>query len=171
VSSQFINLTVLAGLVLQVPFFPDHTDQCGPSAVASVLTFWGTPVTPSELKQEIYTTHLKGSLAVDLLLAAEKHGYKAHLYRGSMEDVKSEIEKSHPLIAYLNRGYDFLPMGHYVVITGYDDARQGLIIHSGMKKNKFISYKRFSGFWDKAQHSTLLILPPAHDTDSAHAGS
>jgi hypothetical protein len=57
------------------------------------------------------------------------------------------------------------------VINGYDDARQGLIIHSGMKKNKFISYKRFSGYWDKTQRSTLLILPPGYDQESPHGGT
>ncbi len=170
-SKPFLQLALLAGLVLQVPFFPDHTDQCGPSVVASVLTFWGSAVTPSSLKQEIYTAHLKGSLSVDLLLAAQSHGFKAHLYSGSVEDLKSELEKGHPVIAFLNRGYDFLPVGHYVVINGYDDARQGLVIHSGMKKNKFISYKRFAGYWDKTQHSTLLILPPKDDKESPHAGT
>jgi len=171
VSSQVLNLAFLAGLVLQVPFFPDHTDQCGPSVVASVLAFWGTPVTPSELKQEIYIDHLKGSLSIDLLLAAQKRGFKAHLYSGSVEDLKSELGKGHPVIAFLNRGYAFLPVGHYVVINGYDDARQGLVIHSGTKKDKFISYKRFSGFWDKTQRSTLLILPPEHDQESVHVGT
>jgi len=171
VSSRVLPLALLAGLVLQVPFFPDHADQCGPAVVASVLSFWGTAVTPLELKREIYIAHLKGSLAVDLLLAAQNHGFKAHLYSGSVEDLKSELAKGHPVIAFLNRGYDFLPVGHYVVINGYDDARQGLIIHSGMDQNKFISYKRFSGFWDKTQHSTLLLLPPEHDQESTHGGA
>ncbi len=170
-SSKALSLAFLAGFVLQVPFFPDHADQCGPSVVASVLTFWGTPVTPSELKQEIYTARLKGSLSIDLMLAAQKHGFKAHLYSGSVEDLKSELGKGHPVIAFLNRGYDFLPVGHYVVINGYDDARQGFVIHSGMKKNKFISYKSFSGYWNKTQRSTLLILPPEHDHESSHAGT
>lgn len=170
-SRRVIHLALLAGLVLQVPFFPDHTDQCGPSVTASVLTFWGNPVTPADLKQEIYIAHLKGSLSIDLMLAAQKHGFKAHFYSGSLEDVKSELGKGHPVIAFLNRGYDFLPIGHYVVINGYDDARQALVIHSGMKKNRLISYKRFSGFWDKTQRSTLLILPPEQDKESSHAGS
>ena len=170
-SSQGLRFALLAGLVLQVPFFPDHTDQCGPSVVASVLSFWGTRVTPVELKQEIYTAHLKGSLSVDLLLAAQNHGFKAHLYSGSAEDLKAELAKGHPVIAFLNRGFDFLPVGHYVVINGYDDARQGFIVHSGMNQNKFISYKRFSGFWDKTQRSTLLILPPEQDIGTAHEGT
>lgn len=128
-------------------------------------------MTPSELKQEIYVAHLKGSLAIDLMLAAQNHGFKAHLYSGNLEDLKFELGKGHPLIAFLNRGFIWLPVGHYVVINGFDEARQGLIIHSGMQKNKFVTYKRFAGFWDKTQHSTLLILPPEHDRESLHAGT
>ena len=157
--------------LLPVPFFPDHADQCGPSVVASVLTFWGRPVTPAVLKNEIYTARLKGSLSIDLMLAAQNHGFKAHLYSGSVEDLKSELDKGHPMIAFLNRGYDFLPVGHYVVINGYDQAREGLYIHSSMNKNKFITYKRFAGYWDKTQRSTLLILPPDRDKESSHAGT
>jgi ABC-type bacteriocin/lantibiotic exporter with double-glycine peptidase domain len=171
VCSKGVTLVLLAAFFLQVPFFPDHTDQCGPSVVASVLSFWGTSVTPAELRQEVYIDHLKGSLSIDLLLAAQKRGYKAHIYSGSMQDLKSEIGEGHPVIAFLNRGFTLLPVGHYVVITGYDDVRQGLMIHSGMNKNKFISYKRFSGFWDKTQNSTLLILPPVKDNESDHAGT
>jgi ABC-type bacteriocin/lantibiotic exporter with double-glycine peptidase domain len=163
-----LPLVLLAGLLLQVPFFADHSDQCGPSVVASVLSFWGTPSTPSELKHEVYVDHLKGSLSIDLLLAAQKRGFKAHLYAGSLEDVKSELDKGHPVIAFLNRGFDFLPIGHYVVINGYDETRHGLYIHSGMKKNAFITYRRFAGFWNKTERSTLLILPPADDKNSPH---
>lgn len=156
---------------LSVPFFPDGTDQCGPSVIASVLSFWGTPVTPVELRQDVYLDHLKGSLSIDLLLAAQNRGFKAHIYSGSVQDVKVEIGEGHPVIAFLNKGFDLLPVGHYVVITGYDDARQGLLIHSGMNKNEFISYQRFLSIWDKTQRSTLLILPPAADKESKHAGA
>jgi len=156
---------------LDVPFFPDKTDQCGPSALASVLTFWGHPIDPVNLKKEIYSAHLKGTLSIDLMLAAQSRGYKAHLYKGSIDDLRSELNLGHPLIAFINRGFGILPIGHYVVINGYDDARQGLSIHSGEKKNQFVSYRSFLKSWEKTQRSTLLILPPEHDKESPHAES
>jgi ABC-type bacteriocin/lantibiotic exporter with double-glycine peptidase domain len=145
--------------LLDVPFFADNTDQCGPSVLASILTFWGPPVNPDELKKEIYLAPLKGSLSIDLILAAQKRGFNTHFFKGSIPSLKSELDKGHPLVAFVNRGYKFLPVGHYVVILGYDDIREGLIAHSGLKKNQFISYKRFSKEWGKTENSTLLILP------------
>ncbi len=152
--------------LLSVPFFPDHTDQCGPSALASVLTFWGHPIDPLVLKKEIYVAHLKGSLSIDLLLAAQHRGFKACLYNGSIDDLKAELNKGHPLVAFINRGYDFLPIGHFVVVSGYDEARQGLYVHSGLVKNQFIRYGSFLKNWDKTQRSTLLILPSDQDKGS-----
>ena len=154
--------------LLVVPFFPDKTDQCGPSVLASVLTFWGTSIDPPTLNKEIYLAHLKGSLSIDLLLAAQNRGFKAYLYSGSIDDIKSELRKGHPLIAFINRGFDFFPIGHYVVISGYDEARQGLYVHSGLTKNRFIRLGSFLKDWNKTQRSTLLILPPEHDEESPH---
>jgi len=157
--------------LLSVPFFPDNTDQCGPSALSSVLTFWGASIAPAELKKEIYLAHLKGSLPLDLLLSAENHGFKARLYSGGIEDVKSQLRKGEPLIAFINRGFDFYPIGHYVVVVGYDEERRGLYVHSGLKKNRFVSYKRFLRDWDKTERSTLLILPSERDKEFSYSTS
>ncbi|OGR87889.1 MAG: hypothetical protein A3A86_07490 [Elusimicrobia bacterium RIFCSPLOWO2_01_FULL_60_11] len=174
-----LNLNGCAGLnaqplgmeqALDVPFFPDRGDQCGPSVLASVLSFWDHPVDLPELKSEIYLAHLKGSLPMDLLLAAQKRGLKAHLYSGDMDDLKNELKMGHPLIVFMNLGFDSFPIGHYVVVTGYDSERQELRIHSGPDQNKSIPYKRFVKSWDKTLRLTLLILPPDRDKESPHAG-
>ena len=144
---------------LVVPFFPDDTDQCGPSALASVLGYWGKPSTPGELRQEIYRAHLKGSLTVDLLLAAESRGLSAEMADGGLVQVKKELEEGHPVIAFVNVGLRVYPIGHYMVITGYDDGRQVLFAHSGMKRDKKISYGKFDKQWEKTRRWTLLILP------------
>jgi hypothetical protein len=160
--------SVSDGRMLDVPFFPDKTDQCGPSALASVLSFWGPPVEPRVLKKEIYLAQLKGSLPIDLLLAAQNRGFEARLYNGSIDDLKSELRKGHPLVAFLNRGFDFFPIGHYVVVSGYDEAREGLYVDSGSAKDQFVRYKCFLRNWDKTQRSTLLILPRGRDAKSLH---
>jgi ABC-type bacteriocin/lantibiotic exporter with double-glycine peptidase domain len=157
--------------LLSVPFYPDGTDQCGPSVLASVLTYWNHPVDPPTLKKEIYLVQLKGSLPMDLMLDAQNRGFKAHLYNGSIADLKEELSSGHPLIAFINRGYDFYPIGHFVVIIGYDDSRHGLYMHSGLKKDQFVTYRGFLKDWDKTMRTTLLILPPEHDKESTHAGT
>jgi len=145
---------------LDIPFFPDGTDQCGPSALASVLGFWGKPETPLLLKREIYQARLKGALTVDLLLAAESRGLYAEILNGSLARVRTELDAGHPLIAFVGAGYSFYPAGHYLVLTGYDDRLQCVFAHSGTKRDQRISYRKLEKQWKKTERWALLILPP-----------
>lgn len=145
---------------LDVPFFPDSTDQCGPSVLASVLGFWKKPETPAVLRQEVYRAGLKGSLTVDMLLAAESRGLSADTIDGGLAQAKAELDAGHPLIVFVNLGFRFIPIGHYMVVTGYDDAEQVLFAHSGSKRDRRIPYATFDRQWEKTNRWTLLILPP-----------
>ena len=144
---------------LALHFFPDNTDQCGPSALASVLAYWGRPAEPEILKKEIYRDSLRGSLTVDLLLAAESRGLNAEMLEGGLDRVKNELEAGHPVIAFVNSGFSFFPVGHYLVLTGYDDRRQSVFAHSGLKRDQEISYRKFEKQWGKTERWALLILP------------
>jgi hypothetical protein len=48
----------------EVPFFPQQQYHCGPSSLASVINYRGTPVEPDQIAQMIYVPGLKGSLQV-----------------------------------------------------------------------------------------------------------
>ncbi len=144
---------------IPVPFFPDDKDQCGPATLASVLTFWGVPTDPQDLRKEVYRPRLGGTLPMDLLLAAQTRGLDAAIYAGGLDDLKAELAAGHPLVAFLNLGSSLFPQGHYVVVTGYDDRRRGVYIHSGPLRDDFVSYERFLRSWEKTGRLTLLVLP------------
>lgn len=145
---------------LVVPFYPDKTDQCGPAALASVLSFWGRGVDARTLKKEIYLAHLKGALAIDLLIAAQDRGFQAQLYEGDIEDLKTQVREGRPIIAFINRGTRMFPIGHYVVVTGYSESRRGLFVHSGDTPNRFVPTSRFLKQWEKTSRTTLRIDGP-----------
>ena len=142
-----------------VPFFPDDTDQCGPATLASVMTYWGIPSSPQALREEIYLPRLGGTLPIDLLLAAQAHGLRAEFYSGSLDNMRAEVKAGYPLVAFLNLGYTIFPRGHYVVITGFDDARQGVYVHSGLGRDVFVPYAQFLRSWEKMGRWTLLVFP------------
>ena len=146
-------------VLLMVPFFPDDTDQCGPSALASVLGYWGKPAAPARLRAEIYRSSLKGSLTVDLLLAAESRGLTAEMANGTLAGVKKELDAGRPVIAFVDVGYSFYPIGHYLVITGYDERRRCLFAHSGIQRDQSISYGKFDKQWKRTERWALLIRP------------
>lgn len=146
-----------AAKVSGVPFFADTTDQCGPSTLASLLTFWGHPTSPSELRQEIYLPKLKGTLPMDMVSAAEARGLKADGSNGSLDLLRTELMAGRPVLAYLDKGFSFYPIGHYVVVTGFDDAKQGVYMHSAGHENEFASYRKFSKQWDRTDRWLLLV--------------
>jgi tetratricopeptide (TPR) repeat protein len=145
---------------LAVPFFPDRTDQCGPSALAGVLGFWGAAVGPARLKEAAYTARLKGSLPVDLLLAARERGMRAEMFDGTLERVREELDAGRPVVAFVNRGFRRFPIGHFLVLTGYDDGRREVYAHSGSVRDAPMPYKKFLSAWDKGGRWGLLVQPP-----------
>lgn len=144
---------------LIVPFFADNSDQCGPAALASVLVYWGSIAPPEALRGEIYLRSIRGSLGLDLLMAAEKRGYEAISYRGSIPKVIEEIDAGHPMIALLNTGSWIFSKGHFVVITGYDSDRGGIYVHSGATSDQFVSFDAFLDAWKNTGFWTLRIVP------------
>lgn len=148
------------GARLEVPFFPDNTDQCGPSSLAGVLGFWGAAVGPERLKAATYTPRLKGSLAIDLLLAARARGMRAEMFEGSLERLKAELNAGRPVIAFINRGFRRYPIGHFLVVTGYDEGRQALLVNSGKKRAALLPYRTFSTDWEKTGRWALVVRGP-----------
>ena len=144
---------------LRVPFFADSSDQCGPAALASVLVYWGSFAPPEALREEIYLRSIRGSLGLDLLMAAERRGYEATSYLGSITRVVEEIDAGHPIIALLDTGSWIFSKGHFVVITGYDLSRRGIYVHSGSTSDQFVSFDAFIDAWKTTGYWTLRIVP------------
>ena len=142
---------------LVVPFVPDDTDQCGPATLASVLMYWDVPIDLQILKDETYRPQLKGTLPIDLVVAAQARGLRVEGGRGTLEILRTELDAGHPLVAFLNLGWKVFPQGHYVVITGYDEVRQAVYMHSGLRRDVLVSYSQFLADWAKTGRWMLLV--------------
>ncbi|MBI5235640.1 MAG: C39 family peptidase [Deltaproteobacteria bacterium] len=145
--------------IKDVPFFPQNEYKCGPAAIASVFSFWGTLTTIEQASVAVYQEKLKGSLPIDLFLYAKEAGFEADYYKGSMADLKRNIDAGVPLIVFLNLGFKIYPVGHYVVVTGYDDAKRVVIAHSDMSMNAEFGYDALADAWEKNGFATLRIRP------------
>ncbi len=146
-----------APLLLKVPFYSDRTDQCGPATLAELLTYWGKPVQPAQLRQEMYIAKLHGTLPMDLAHTAETHGLKVTMVRGDLAMLRAELEAGRPVLAMLNRGYSIMPVDHYIIVTGLDDNRKGFYAHSGGKADQFISSKKLLTQWEKTDFWALQV--------------
>lgn len=127
--------------------------------MASLLAYWGDPVSLEEITQEVYLEKLKGSLPIDLERAAKKRGFAVTAYPGRLENLLIHLKKNQPVIAFLNLRWRIFPQGHYVVVTGYDGPHSMIIVHSGNQAYKRMSMNDFMSAWKKTGYWSLLILP------------
>lgn len=140
-----------------VPFYSQTEYQCGPASLAAVLNYWGRAVSPEEIAETIYIPRLKGSLNLDLWRYAMDQGLDARIHRGSLQDLEMELLQNRPVIAFLNLGYRFYPVGHFLVVVGLDPQQGAVIVNSGKEKDKRIPYKKFLAAWKKTQYWSLWI--------------
>lgn len=158
-STEKMHVPASGALQLEVPYFPQQVGLCGPASLTSVLKYWREEISVEEVTRAVYLPELKGALGMDLTRFARKMGMRAESYAGSLPDIKDHLSQGIPLIAFLNLGGRVFPIGHFVVITGIDETREEVIVHSGSEENKPISYQTFIAAWEKTNYWTLQVLP------------
>ena len=146
-----------AHVIKGVPFYPQEENQCGPASLAGVLNYWGVPVSPAEIAQEIYSRSAKGTLNLDLRFYAERKGLTAKHYEGSWEDLKKKVDSGYPLIVLVDHGFWVYHQYHFMIVLGYDEG--GIVAHSGKEKHRFVPLDRFLKSWRRAASWTLFIVP------------
>ena len=142
-----------------VPFYPQDAYQCGPATLAMALTWSGLPVTPDELKDQVYTPSRKGSLQIAMVSATRRNGKIAYEI-GDSESIFPEIAAGHPVIILQNLGLSWLPVWHYAVVIGYDVPEQEVILRSGTTRRKVMSYHLFEKTWSRSNYWGLMVLKP-----------
>ena len=141
----------------RVPFYPQDAYQCGPATLAMALTWSGLPVTPDELKDQVYTPSRKGSLQIAMVSATRRHAKIAYEI-GDSESIFPEIAAGHPVIILQNLGLSWLPVWHYAVVIGYDVPEQEVILRSGTTRRKVMSYHLFEKTWSRSNYWGLMVL-------------
>lgn len=145
-------------LLVSVPFIKQRTDYCGPATLAMIINFWGLNITQDEIAEEVYSSVLKGTLSIQMVLYAIKQGFEAEIYNGSLLDIKDKLTLGLPLIVShrANTGDEIV---HYLVILGFDDNKKVIYVHSGEKENQAIDYQTFLERWNLANNLTILVYP------------
>lgn len=145
------------------PFFPQKAYQCGPAALATVLTHSGAPVTADELTAALYIPERQGSLQVELMAAARRHGRLAVELTGDLETLVRQLEAGRPVLVLQNLAVSFYPVWHYAVVVGYEPARDRFVLRSGTERRELTRRSRFAATWRRADHWALVVLAPADD--------
>ena len=143
----------------EVPFFPQKEYQCGPAALATVLVGAGAKTTPEELVPQVYIPDRKGSLQVEMLAAARRHGMVSYALAPRFENMLRELAAGTPVIVLQNMGV-FFEGWHYAVAMGYDYPFGTLVLRSGTLERDVLPFAAHEVIWMRSGHWAMVAVPP-----------
>jgi len=146
--------------IARTPFFPQTDHQCGPAALATILTASGADTTPAALTDEVYIPKRRGSLQAELLASARRHARVAYVLDPSIASLLTELERDQPVLVLQNFGLAHLPLWHYAVVIGYDRERDTFLLRSGRHEKEQLAAARFLGTWRRAGNWAVIALRP-----------
>jgi tetratricopeptide (TPR) repeat protein len=143
----------------ETPFFPQQRYQCGPAALATVLNVAGVKVTDEELVPEVYLPARNGSLQVEMLAAARRHGLISYQLAPRFEDLLREIAAGTPVVVLQNLGM-FSSGWHYAVAMGYDYNLGTLVLRSGTQERDVMPFGVHEVVWLRGGYWAMVAVPP-----------
>ena len=143
-----------------MPFFPQSRYQCGPAALATVLVDSGVAVTPEALVPEVYLPDRRGSLQIEMMGSARRHGRIPVTLPPDLEKLFHEVASGSPVLVLQNLGFSWLPRWHYAVVVGYDPTRETVLLRSGRDSRREEPVGRFERSWSLAERWAVRVLKP-----------
>ncbi len=141
------------------PFFPQTQYQCGPAALATLLQTHGVKITPEKLSRQVYIPERKGSLQIEMTVAARRHKMLPYKLKPQLTNLFTEIAAGNPVLVLQNLGFEWYPQWHYAVVVGYDTDNHEVILRSGTTKRWLTPYEVFERTWKRADFWALVIVP------------
>lgn len=141
-----------------VPYFAQEAYQCGPATLAMTLGANGVHTTPEALVSQVFLPGRDGSLQVELIAAARRHGQLAYVLAPRLDDLLAELAGGRPVIVLQNLGFERYPIWHYAVAIGYDLARGELLLRSGPHQRQVLTLQKFERSWQRGGRWALLVL-------------
>ncbi len=145
---------------LELPLVREDEDNiCLPLVISVVSRYWGEEIPINEAK-EIAKTYpkMKGTIMIEGIELAEKHGFKSFIYQGSLQDLKKRIDQGLPPIVILPGIQETVQ--HATVISGYDDSTNRVLTYfPEPDKIGAITYKQFNELWKQDDNIMMMLVP------------
>jgi len=149
------------------PFFPQQQYQCGPAALATVLSAHSVEVTPEKLVDEVYVPALQGSLPEEMTATARRYRMLAYPLPHSLTSLLTEVAHGNPVLVMQNLGNAWFENWHFAVVIGYDLAKREIILRSGTTARWRTTLAVFERTWSRSDYWALVVLPAGEIPASA----
>lgn len=146
--------------LVSTPFYPQTQFHCGPAALATALNAVDVKVTPDQLAPEVYIPSRKGSLQIEMLTAARRHGTLAVKIDPKLDAILEEIAAGNVVVVMQNLGLSWYPAWHYAVVVGYDLDKELIWLRSGTYKRFEMTLNTFERTWARSDHWAFVALKP-----------
>ena len=143
-----------------VPFYAQTTDQCGPSALATILNVTGVDTDPDALRSLTYIPGRQGSLQTELLSATRSYQRIPYPIDRTIAALLAELEAKRPVLILQNLGTGLTPIWHYAVVAGYLPEDRVFILRSGDKERHRVKRRAFLRSWKRADYWGFVALRP-----------
>lgn len=141
-------------------FFPQERYQCGPAALATVLTASGVDTTPERLAEKVFIPAMDGSLQFEMLAATRTSGRVPYEIEPTLGAIHGELLAGRPVVVLQNLGIDLAPRWHYAVVVGIDAARARVILRSGTDRRRETPVRTFLHTWRRGDFWGFVALQP-----------
>lgn len=153
-----------------VPFYAQTTDQCGPSALATILNVSGVDTDADELRSLTYIPARHGSLQAELLSATRRFHRIPYQVEPGSEALIAELDAGRPILVLQNLGTGITPIWHYAVVVGYLPEERALVLRSGDRKRHLVRSRSFLKSWKRADYWGFVALPAGEIPANADPG-
>jgi tetratricopeptide (TPR) repeat protein len=143
----------------RVPFYAQREYQCGPAALAMVMSHLGRAVTPDELAPSLYIPSREGTLADELLAQSRQRGFVPERLAPDLRVMAQAVADGSPVIVFQNNGLSWYPIWHYAVVIGVDAARGEVILRSGEQQRLALTWSVFDRTWTRSGRWAIRLLP------------
>jgi hypothetical protein len=151
----------------EVPFFSQTAYDCGPAALATILTAAAVVATPDTLIDLVYIDGRNGSLQVELMAATRSFGLLPVPVPQSFARLLDEVSSGRPVLVLQNLGLKRAPVWHYAVVVGFDADSDRVILRSGSEPRRLEKTSRFLRQWQLADQWAFVVASPSEVPRSA----
>ncbi len=142
------------------PFFAQTAYQCGPAALATVLAPLAPDATPELLGEQVFLPARTGTLQIEMIAGARRHGAVATRLPGTLEALLREVQAGHPVVVLQNLALSWYPVWHYAVLIGYDLGSADVVLRSGTTEREILPMSTFERTWVRAGSWAFVATPP-----------